>query len=57
MLQIEGTHIHKRNPTKAQKIHCTPHNYSGRPQHSILNNGQIMETETEQGCSETNRGY
>ena len=57
MLQIQCTLIHIRNPTKAQKIHCIPHNNSGRPQQPTLNNGQIMEIETEQGHSETSRGY
>jgi exonuclease III len=27
------------------------------PQHTTFSNGQIMETETKQGHSETNRGY
>ena len=30
-----------------------PHNYSGRFQHPILTNGQVIETETKQRHSET----
>ena len=42
--KCKGTHIHKRNFTKAQSTHLTPHNNSGRLQHPTLNNEQIMET-------------
>jgi exonuclease III len=38
----KGNDIHKRNFTKAQVTHCTSHNNSGRLQHPILINGQIM---------------
>ena len=57
MLQIQGIHIHKRNITKAQSIHCTPHNNSGNLQHPSLINKQIGETQTKQRNSETNRSY
>jgi hypothetical protein len=33
--KCKGTHIHKRNFTKAQSTHCTPGNNSGRLQHLI----------------------
>ena len=39
------------------KAHCTSHNNSGRLQHPTFINGQIVETETKQGHSETNRSY
>jgi hypothetical protein len=55
--KFKGTHIHKRNFTKAQSTHCTSHNNSGRLQHPTLINGQILETETKQRHSETNRSY
>jgi hypothetical protein len=42
---------------KPKSTHCTTHNNSGRLQHSNLINGQIMETETKQRHSETNRSY
>ena len=42
---------------KAQKTHSTKHNNNGRFQHLTLINGQILETETEQRYSETNRSY
>ena len=38
------------------KPHCISGN-SGRLQHTTFPNGQIMETETKQGHSETNRSY
>jgi exonuclease III len=41
----------------AQSTHCTSHNNSGRLQHTTFINGQIMETETKQRHSETNRSY
>jgi hypothetical protein len=37
--------------------YCTTHNNSGRLQYPTLINGQILETETKQGHSETNRTY
>ena len=40
--------MHKRNFTKFQSTHHTPHNKCGKLQHPTLNNGQIMETETTQ---------
>jgi hypothetical protein len=57
MLQVQGHHIHKRNFSKAQSTQQIPHNNSGRLQHLTLSNGQIMETETKQRHSETNRIY
>jgi hypothetical protein len=57
MPQHKGTHIHKRNFTKAQNTHWTPLNYSGRCQHSTLNNGKVFETQTKQRHCETIRGY
>jgi exonuclease III len=41
------------------KAHITAHKIivSGRLQHTTFINGQIMETETKQGHSETNRSY
>ena len=51
--KCRGTHIHKRNFTKAQSTHYN----SGRLQHPTFINGQIMETETKQRQSETNRSY
>jgi hypothetical protein len=47
----------KKKHTKAQSKHHTPHNNSGRLQHPILSNEQIMETESKQRHSETNRSY
>ena len=55
--KCKGTHIHKRNFTKAQSTYCISHNNSGRLQHPTLINGQIMETETKWRHSETNRSY
>jgi hypothetical protein len=46
-----------KETTKAQSTHCTAHNNRGRLYHPTLIKGQIMETETEQRHSETNRGY
>jgi hypothetical protein len=57
MIQMWGIHIDKRNFTKAYNIHCTLHNNSEKVQHPTLINGQIMETETKQRHSETNRIY
>jgi hypothetical protein len=51
------THIHKRNFTKDQSTYCTSHNNYRRLQCPTLFNGQIMETETIQSHSETNRSY
>jgi hypothetical protein len=45
------------NFTKDQSIHCTAHKNSGRLQQPTLSKGQIMETETKQRHSETNRSY
>jgi hypothetical protein len=39
------------------KVHIALHNNSGRLQHPTVTNGQILETETEQRHSETNRSY
>ena len=36
---------------------CTSHNNSGRLQHTTFNNRKIVETETKQGHTETNRSY
>ena len=47
----------KKNFSKAQSTHCTSHNNSGRIQHTTFTNGWIVETETKQGQSETNRSY
>jgi hypothetical protein len=52
-----GTHFHKGNFTKAQSTHHTPYNNSGSLQHTTLSNGQIIETQTKQRHSETNRNY
>jgi hypothetical protein len=48
-----------REPTfiKVTLLKLKAHNNSGRLQHPTLSNGQIMETETKQGHSETNRSY
>ena len=54
---MQGIHIHKRNFTKAQSTHCTSHNNSGRLQHPTFINGQVIETETKQRHSETNRNF
>jgi exonuclease III len=42
---------------KAKSTHCSSHNNSGRLQHATFINGQIVETETKQGHSETKRSY
>ena len=55
--RCQGTQIHKINFTKVQNTHCTLHNNSGRIQHPILSNGKIMETETKEKHSETNRSF
>jgi hypothetical protein len=47
----------KETLLKAQSTHCTSHIKSGRLQHPTLINGKIMETETKQRHSETNRSY
>ena len=54
MLQMQGQ-PHSLNFSKAQSTHCTSHNNSGRLQHTTFTNGQIMETETKQGHTKTNR--
>ena len=46
-----------KETSKTQSTHCTSHNNSGGLQHTTFTNGQIMETETKQGHSETNRSY
>jgi exonuclease III len=46
-----------KDTSKAQSTHCTSHNNSGRLQHTAFTDGQIMETETKQGHSETKRSY
>ena len=57
MFRMQGhPHILKKF-SKAQSTHCTSHNNSGRLQHTTFINGQIVETETKQGHSETNRSY
>ena len=56
MLQMQGPHSLKKR-YKAQSTYCTSHNNSGRLQHTTFINGQIVETETKQGHSETNRSY
>ena len=53
----KSNNISKRNFTKAQSTHCTSHNNSRRLQDSTLINGQILETETKQRHSKTNRRY
>ena len=40
--EFKDTHIHKRNFTKAQSTHCTPHNNSGRLQDPTLKNEQTF---------------
>jgi hypothetical protein len=45
------------NLAKAQSTHCTSYNNSGRLQLPTISNGQIMEIETKQIHSETNRSY
>jgi hypothetical protein len=41
--KCKGTHIHKRNFSKAQSTYCTSHNNSGRLQHTTFINGHIMK--------------
>jgi hypothetical protein len=43
------------NYSKAQSTYCTSHNNSGRLQHPMLINGLILETETKQRHSKTNK--
>ena len=50
------TYIHKRNYTKAENRHWTPHNNNERLQHHILTNGQVIDRETKKRQIETNRG-
>jgi hypothetical protein len=54
---MQGQPHSLKNFSKAQSTHCTSHNNSGRRQHTTFINGQIVETETKQGHSETNRSY
>ena len=54
---MQETQINKRNFTTTQNTHLTPHYNSGSFQHPILNNGQVIDTETNQRHSETKRGY
>ena len=49
--------MYKIQFTTAQSTHCTSHTNSGRLQHPTIINGQIIETETKQRNSETNRSY
>ena len=55
--KYKSNHIHNRNSTKAHSIFYTTHNNSGRLQHLILSNGQIMDAETEDRHGKTNRSY
>jgi hypothetical protein len=55
--KCKGTHIPKRNFTRGQSTHRTPQNDGGRIQHPTIINGQIMEIETKQRHSGTNRSY
>jgi hypothetical protein len=41
--KCKGTHIHKRNITEAQYAPFYSYNNSGRLQHSILCNKQVIE--------------
>jgi hypothetical protein len=43
--------------TKAQSTYHTPYNNSWRLQYPILSNGHVIETETKQKHSESNRSY
>jgi hypothetical protein len=43
--------------SNAQRTHCSSQNNNIRLQHHTLINGQILETETKQRHSETNRNY
>ena len=54
---MQEQHIHYGNFSKAQRTHYTSHNNSGRLQHPIFINGQILEIETKQRQSETDRSY
>jgi hypothetical protein len=53
--KYKGTYIHKRNFTKPQSTYCTLHNNCRRLEHTTLSKGQIMERETKQISSGTNR--
>jgi hypothetical protein len=57
MLQTQGQPHSLKKLCKTQSTHCTSHNNSERLQHTTFTNGQIIETETKQGYSETNRIY
>ena len=52
---MKGCPHSKRIFTKFHSTQCASYNNSGRHQHPTLINGQIMETETKQRDSETNR--
>jgi hypothetical protein len=56
-LKCKSTHIGKRNITKSQITHGTPHMTSGTLQYPTLINGQIIETKTNQRNNEINGGY
>ena len=47
----------KKNSTKAQSTYYTAHNNSGRLQHPTIINGRILDGDTGQRHSETNRIY
>jgi hypothetical protein len=55
MLQMQDKPDSLKKFTKVQNTHCTSHNNSGRLQQTTFINGQIVETETKQGQSETKR--
>ena len=55
--KCKGIHIGKRNFTKVQNTHWISHINSGRPYHVILINGWVVETESKQRHSDTNRSY
>ena len=57
MLQMQGQPHSFKKFSKALSTNCTSHNNSGRLQHTTFINGQILETEIEQGHSETNKSY
>jgi hypothetical protein len=47
----------KRDFTKAKNTHGTQHNNIGILQHPTLTNEQVIETETKERHSKTNRSY
>ena len=57
MLHVQGHPHPVSNFSKAQNTHCKAHNNNGRLHHPMVINGQIIETETKQRHSETNRSY